>query len=221
MRRVALRVGTAFALGLGLVSLPVAAEDAKPTGDSPAKAPSWSGYVYVADVVGEVVKANDSSVTLRITWMEPKNANTGRRNLSGNHRNFRNPFQPQSGRQQQPQFKEVHHDYDLDYLPQSLVRVKKLPAKTDETGKRVPVTQKELDELRAPAGVTGYAASRSDVTSGTILEVILIRDKTVAADKATDSDLRIKYAIVQGKDPNPPKDIANAGNTKDEKKKKN
>ena len=60
MRRVALRVGTAFVLGLGLVSLPAAAEDAKPTGDSPAKAPSWSGYVYVADVVGEVVKANDS-----------------------------------------------------------------------------------------------------------------------------------------------------------------
>ena len=83
--------------------------------------------------------------------------------------------------------------------------------------------QKEIDELRAPAGVTGYAASTSDVTPGTFLEVILIRDKTIAADKANENDLRIKYAIIQGHDPNPPKDIANGGtnNAKNPPKKKN
>jgi hypothetical protein len=50
--------------------------------------------------------------------------------------------------------------------------------------------------------------------------VILIRDKSIPAAKATEDDLRIKYAIVLGKDPHPPKDIANAEKT-DPKKKKN
>ena len=83
MRRMALRAGAAFALGLGLVSLPAIAEDTKPTTPTPtessstsqAKPPSFAGYVYVTDVVGEVVKANDKTVTLRITWFDvvPKN----------------------------------------------------------------------------------------------------------------------------------------------------
>jgi len=227
MRRVALRVGAAFALGLGLVSLPVAAEDTKPTPpaspDSPAKPPSFAGYVYVTDVVGEVVKANDKTVTLRITWLDTvqKNNNNRRPNLSANNRNFHNPYSS-NNRQRPPQLKQMHHDYDLDYLPQSLVRMKSLPAKTDEKGMKVPYTQKEYSELRAPVGVTGYVASTSDVTPGTFLEVILIRDKTIAPEKANENDLRIKYAIIQGHDPNPPKDIANSGssNTKNDKKKK-
>ena len=83
------------------------------------------------------------------------------------------------------QVKEHHHDYPLDYLPQSLVRTKTIPPKTDDNGKKVPHTQKEYDELRAPAGVTGFAASPSDLTPGTIVEVILLRDKTIPAEKAT------------------------------------
>ena len=69
MRRVAMRVGAAFALGLGLVaSLPAAADDTKPTTEpssssSQAKPLSFAGYVYITDVVGEVVKADDKTVT--------------------------------------------------------------------------------------------------------------------------------------------------------------
>lgn len=227
MRRTALRTGVALALGLGLVALPAIAQDSKPTPSAslPDKPPSFAGYVYITDVVGEVVKANDKTVTLRITWFDVVkkggNNNNGRRNLSGNHRNFRNPFMPNMNRPAQVQVKEHHHDYPLDYLPQSLVRTKSLPPKTDDNGKKVPHTQKEIDELRAPAGVTGYAASAFDVTPGTFLEVILIRDKTIPAEKATEADLKIKYAIIHGRDPNPPKDIANGGNTKNPPKKKN
>ncbi len=218
MRRVALRAGTAFVLGLGLIALPVGAESPK---DDPAKAPTFPGYVFVADAVGEVIKADDSSVTLRITWLEPQAKNNGRRNLNGNHRNFQNPFQPHVNRSNQPKLHQVHHDYDLAYLPQSLVRTRTMPPKTDETGKKVPHTQKEIDELRAPDGAPAYAASKSDVTPGTILEVYLIRDAKVAAEKATDADLRIKYAFTMGKSPNPSKDAASGGSTKADPKKKN
>ena len=119
------------------------------------------------------------------------------------------------------QLHQVHHDYDLAYMPQSLVRTRTMPPKLDEKGVRVPHTQKEIDELRAPDGAPAYAASKGDVTPGTILEVYLVRDAKVAAEKATDADLRIKYAFTMGKAPNPSKDAAAAGSAKDDKKKKN
>lgn len=211
MRRVVLRAGAAFALGLGMIALPVIADDTPSTTakDLSQKAPTFPGYVYVSDVVGEVVKANDTSITVRITWFEPQvQKNTGRRNLSRNSRNFRNPFMPNMNRPKVT-VKEVHHDYTLDYLPQSLVRLHKLPTRKDDKGRRIEYSQKEYDELRQPAGVTGFVANRSDLIPGTIVELILIRDKTIPAEKVADSDLRIKYAIIWGQDPNPPKDITN------------
>src|SRR5262245_40746896 len=115
MRRVVLRAGAAFALSLGLVTL-VTAEDSKPVKEPALKAPDWSGYVYVTDVVGEVVKADDKSVTLRITWFEAEvkkggnnnNNRNPRQKLGRNNRNFRNPFAPNMNRPNQPkvEFKE-------------------------------------------------------------------------------------------------------------------
>ncbi|QJW97459.1 hypothetical protein [Frigoriglobus tundricola] len=216
MRRVVLRGVFAFTLTLALVALPVAADDTSPskskapTKEPVAKAPTFPGYIFVTEAVGEVVKANDTTVTLRVTWYTVQQSRTGnnRVNLSSRSRNYHNPF----ARTTRPAHVVEHHqDYNLDYLPQSLVRTRTLPAKTDETGKRVPHTQKEIDELRAPDGAPAYASSKLDVTPGTYLEVYLIRDKNIPDEKATDADLRIKYAFVLGKDPNPPKDIASPG----------
>lgn len=222
MHPAVLRLGAAFALGSALVGFPALADDSKSTSGS-QKRPDFTGYVYVSDVVGEVVKADDKSVTVRVTWysVQSKGGGRGRPSLYGNRRNYRNPFAPNMNRPRQPQIKEQHHDYTLGFLPQSLVRTRVLPAKTDENGKKVSYTQKEIDELRKPDGVTGYAASAFDLTPGTIVELILIRDKSVSAEKAAESDLRVKYAIIWGKDPNPPKDIADQGNGKGNAKKKN
>ena len=217
MRRVVLRGTSACVFGLVLVALPVAADDTSPsksktptpTKEPVAKAPTFPGYMFITDAVGEVVKANDNTVTLRITWYTTQTSKTTARNmLSGRNRNYYNPF---SRAARPARVVEHHQDYNLDYLPQSLVRTRTLPPKTDETGKRVPHTQKEIDELRAPDGAPAYAASKIDVTPGTYLEVYLIRDKNIPDEKATDADLRIKYAFVLGKDPNPPKDISNPG----------
>ena len=163
MRRVASRAAFAFVLGASLVALPVVAEDPKPK-EPPAKAPDWSGFAFVTDVVGEVVKADDKGIKLRITWYEQQikggnnnNNNNRRPNLNQNNRNFRNPYQQNTNRPNQPQvqFKEQHHDYDLEFVPQSLVRNKSLPPKLDEKGKKLPYTQKEIEELRSPPGVPG------------------------------------------------------------------
>ena len=235
--KVALRAFAAFALGLGAVALPILAEDTKPTTEPPPKAPNWSGYVSVADVVGEVVKADDKSVTVRITWFEPqmkngnkgKTGNNGNRNnrprLGQNNRNFRNPFASNMNRPNQPQvqWKEQHHDYDLEYVADSLVRTRSLPPKYDDKGEKAPHTQKEIDELRTPPGVPGYAASRFDLTPGTVVDLHLMR-KSSSAAKATEDDLRIKYVVILGRNTNAPKDGAgNKGANKDKKngKKKN
>ena len=203
------RVGCTITLGYALLLLPLFAADDK------SKAPDWSGYTTVSTVVGEIVKADSKQLTLRVTWFVPQ-AKGGLQKpaLSINAHGYRNPFVPNMTKPR-PGFKEEHHDYELEFVAESLVRTKHLPPKLDEKGKRVDYTQKELDALRAPAGVTGFAASTGDLTPGTIVEVIMIRDKSIPAAKATEDDLRVKYAIILGKDPNMPKE----GTKPDEKKK--
>jgi hypothetical protein len=170
------------------------------------KAPDWSGFVTVSDVVGEVVKADDTGLTLRVTWYATQGGGSrgggrGRRpSLSANHRNFHNPYSMmrRSGGGSRPKVKEEHHDYVLEYVPQSLVRYKALPAKLDEKGRTVPHTDKETHDLRQPTGVPGYAATKAEVTPGMVVELVLVRDKTVAAAKATEDDLRVKYVYLLG-----------------------
>jgi hypothetical protein len=226
MRRLLLRTGAAFVLGLGMMAVsparPLTAQDTKPDTKSPdtkpttetptAKPtkPTFPGYVFVTEAMGEVVTADENSVKLRITWYTQQQAKNAKgQPLTGNAGNYSNPFAPNRNhpKQQQPQMRvvEQHKDYVLEYLPQSLVRLHQLPPKKDDKGLKVEYTQKELETEKVP-GVVGFRAERSDVVPGTYLEVFLIRDKTIPEAKATDGDLRIKYAVIWGKDPNPPKD---------------
>ena len=106
--------------------------------------------------------------------------------------------------------------YTVAYAPEGLARTQTPPPKTDESGKKAAYTQKELEDLKAPSGAPGYAIAKTDLAAGAIVDVILVRDKSIAADKVTEGDLRVKYATVTGTAPTPPTP-ANDGN----KKKKN
>lgn len=169
----------------------------------PKKAPDYSGYVTVGEVVGEVVKADDKQVTIQVTWYVPQVKGGGRvrRPPIGRGGNYRNPFAPNNNRPRNPPrvtFKEQKHEYDLRMVPESLIRFKTLPPKYDENSKRVPYTSKELDELRAPPGVPGYAASLSDLVPGTTVEVVAMRDRKIPAAKVTEDDLCVKYIVILG-----------------------
>lgn len=215
MRRFA-RVGFAFALGLGLTTLPQGMsgadeKDAKSTGttttptpkEAPPKAPDFSKYAFVGDITGEIVSSDDKKLVLRVTWFVPQNAPNNRPNLNGNNRNFRNPNQ----NVRPPMMKEMHHDYILEYVPESLVRTKVLPPKLDDKGKRANYTTQELTAMKVPVGVVGYVSSTADLVPGTIADIILIRDKSISASKMVEDDLRVKYAIILGKNQTPPKDL--------------
>lgn len=185
------------AAGVGLVAVVMAGAGRAAAADE--KAPDWGGFATVADVVGTVVKADENAVTFRVTWYVPQGGTNRRPNLSGNHRNFHNPYggrRPGGSGAAKP--KEMHHDYVLEYVPQSLVRHKAMPVKLDDKGKRVAWTDKEAHDLRQPAGVPGYVGTKAEVTAGMVVELVVIRDKTIRADRATEDDLRIKYVYLLG-----------------------
>ncbi|MCE9561072.1 MAG: hypothetical protein K8U57_03355 [Planctomycetes bacterium] len=179
------RVISTVALGytLALVPLLCAADEPAPKSLGDTKPVDWSNYTYVTDTVGEIVRADASKLVLRITWYETQAAknngrNNGRRNLSGNHRNFRNPYASGMNRPKGVT-KEVHHDYELEFVPETLVRNRHLAPKAPGGGPAAQYTQAELDEHRAPAGAPWYTASPSELVPGTIVEVIIIRDKHI------------------------------------------
>jgi hypothetical protein len=198
-------------LGFGTVAVPAApADDTKPT-ESPTptkepaidkgKAPDFTAYSTVTTIVGEIMASDKESATIRVYWQTIAGGG-GRPRLHANSRTAVNPY----AMRRSIQIKTEHHDYKLEYVPESLVRIKHLPPKTDENGKKVPYSEKERDELKVPYSVIGYQASKSDLKKGTIVEVFVIRDKKIAAEKVTEDDLRIRYIVILGEDPNPPKD---------------
>lgn len=215
------RMTFATLLGAATLALPAAGDDAKAPqsakpSDAPksssvdkSKAPDFSGYASVAKVIGEIVKADDNNMTLRIYWEKVTVKNNNGRNNGSRSRpglsSGRTQMNPSMTRRPQVQVKWEHHDYTIPFLPESLVRVKHLPPKVDAGGKKGFYSQAEQDELKVPYSVPGYQASKSDLTPGTVVEVYVVRDKAVPAGKTTEDDLRVKYAVIVGHDANPPK----------------
>jgi hypothetical protein len=180
------------ALAAGLTGLAVAADDKKPAGKKPAEAaaPDWSGFVKQSVLVGEVVKADDKELTLKVV------------------------VGPPPGRGQKPKTEDLH--FALGET--TLVRWKKLPPKIDAAGKRVPYTAEEMKELRSPPGAPGYAADRGDLKPGYVLELTLMRPKEVPAAKAVIQDLRVRYAVILGADPSASVTLGKEEKKKEDKK---
>ena len=208
--RTAITLGI-FSLGLGIVfadDVP-ASPSLKPM-ETPkttplAKAAECTGYVWVTMLTGEVVKADDSKVTVRIYWQAAvAGKSRGGRSSLHSGRGTHSPF---ATRRPNVQIKWEHHDYEIPYHTDGMARTKQLPPRIGPDGKRGYYSGKEQDALCAPLGAPGFQALKSDITPGTVIEAHLIRDKTIATNKVTDADMRIKYAVIHHHDPNSPKDI--------------
>ena len=182
----------------------------KPAAFERTKAPEFAGYAWVSKFTAEVVKADESKVTMRVYWehlVTTGNNGGGRSSLHGNHgRNHHSPFMI---RRPNMQVKWEHHDYEVPYVAESLVRTKTLPPKIGTDGKRGYYSATEQESLTMPQGAPAFQALKADLVPGTIIEAHIIRDKSVAANKVTDADMRLKYAVILRQDPNPPKDIVN------------
>lgn len=189
MRRFARKLLVAAVFGAGIAGMSVAADEKKPdeTPAAPMKV-DWSKYAAAGDVVGKVTKSDTNGFTLQLTKTTPaapvRGTTRGRR--------------PQM---QQP--KVTHQDYNLTFAENGSVRLKNLPPKVDENGKKASYTSKELADLKSPPGAPGYAGDATALRAGAIVEVVMVRDKAIPADKATLGDMKVKYAIVIGYDNNP------------------
>ena len=182
--------GGAIALPVGGADDPKKAVETKPAAPTPV---DWSKFATVDPISGEIIKADETGVTLRVLA----------------------PSVPTSRKSRVPQ-QAKHIDYDWKYADGGLVRWKKLPPKLDSDLKKVPHTEKELAASKMPQGAPGYAAERTDLKLGHLVELRLVRPKSIPESKAKPEDLLVKYAIILGEDPTPPK----APKTDEPKKKK-
>jgi hypothetical protein len=94
------------------------------------------------------------------------------------------------------------------------------------TGKKVPLTAKELEPFKLPKTAPGYAGDKTDLKPGDFVTLVLVRPKDIPAAKVKESDLKIKYAIIQRvledpvvKEPEPKKDEKKKDEKKAEEKK--
>jgi hypothetical protein len=171
--------------GLLFVPLAIAADDVKKDDKKPTppKKLEWGNYVEAGKIVGEIDKVSKDGFTIKVTHLVPQAPKfyKGR---------------PQAG---QPKVKV--ESIDMTFHENGLVRWVKMPIKLDDKGKKAQWTDKEIQELKSPQGAPGYAASREDLDSGSIVEVTYMRPKDIKAETAVTGDFRIKFVVIQGVDP--------------------
>jgi len=164
-------------LALGSVTISAADDEKKPANQPPAKLPDYSKYTSVIkEVMGEVVTVDEKKITLKVAVTQKKGA---KGLILG----------------------EAQKELTYSFIEESLVRTSLLPLKLDEKGKKIAYKEKEKEALKLPTGAPGYAAKIDDLEVGGTVNLLLIRDKSIAQDKATDDDLRIKFAIIQPEKP--------------------
>ncbi len=170
------RVGCGAVLGCGLAALPLAtAQDEKKAAvakEPPAKAPTWSDYARDEVVVTAPVEtADENGVTIQTIKLSKSGGGRGKVKAEPDEKTF-------------------------TYTPDGMVRWKKLPAKTDDSGKKSDYTEAEREKRRQPLGVPGYSADRGDLHAGQTVELHLVRPKSVPKEKAAETDFQIKYVLI-------------------------
>lgn len=179
-----MKTGLALVLGLGFAFIASSGTAGDETKTPPKEKPDFkkAGYVFAKEIAGEVVSADDKKVKIKVAYAAPG--------------------KPVPGAKKAPPPTAKTMEIEYEFIPDlSLVRYETkslLPKKTDEKGKKIDYTQKELDKLKMPTGVTGYAAEPSDLAPKTIVNLQLYVDKKLFnSNTAKEEDYRISYAIIQ------------------------
>lgn len=167
----------------GAMSQPGEAFAADPKTPATGTGTSWGDYTTVGKVIAEVRSSDGDSLKMRVYWnsVTQGKTNTGSRgrrpSLNGNHgRTAQNPLtiaKAAIAQAKSVKLKTEHHDYDVGFFPDTLV-------------KGAP---------KAPGGATTQAG---DLSPGTVIEAWLIRNKSIAAREARESDLKLRTVSVLG-----------------------
>jgi hypothetical protein len=161
----------------------------------PAAAPDWSGFVKFSEVTGTVVKADENGLTLQVVWYTDSSTAAGGGGGMTAYRALQGGRTPTPRTRTPPKLKENKEDYELLFADAGLARWDRLALGPGAGGKFVPSDVQ--NKLKLPPGAPGWAAARSDLAEGQVVEVTLVRPKDVPLAKATPNDLRVKYAVIQ------------------------
>ena len=154
---------------------------------TPGTGTSWGDYLTVGKVIAEVRSSDGDSLKMRVYWNTVTQGKTGtssrgrRPSLGGHHgHTAQNPLtiaRAAASAAKSVKVKTEHHDYDVGFFPDTMV-------------KGAPM---------APAGATTQAG---DLSPGTVIEAWVIRNKSIPAREARESDLKLKAVAVLGFNPN-------------------
>ena len=147
----------------------------------------WSSYATYGEIVGEVVKFEDPTLTLKITKYQQTGGN--------NARPIRPGLRPTN---RPPQVKTTTEELDLTFNENALVRWYKLAPKIGPNGKKVQRSSKEIQQYKLPQGAPGYAGNRADLQAGQTVSLVLVRPRDISPSKLTPNDIQVKYAVILG-----------------------
>jgi hypothetical protein len=105
------------------------------------------------------------------------------------------------------QTKVKDEDHEYTWHENGFVRREKLPKFTDDKGLERPAKSSEIEKLKKPVGVVGYHMDRSELKTGDMVELELVRPQSITASKVKIEDLTIKMCMMKGENPRPSKPI--------------
>lgn len=123
-----------------------------------------SDYVPAGEISGVLARGagkNENSIALRGTRLAVQGANRGR-----------------------PSLRAVEDDHVYELTPDVKIRFMHPPPKTDEKGKNIPYTDKELRELKGDPNLKGYKADLEDLKPGKMVTLHLVRIKGAKGELA-------------------------------------
>lgn len=165
---------------------PVEAFAADTKDANPGAGTAWGDFMTVGKVIAEVRSSDGDSLRMRVYWNTIAQGKTGSTNrgrrptLHGNHgRTAHNPLMMAKAamtQAKQVQVKTEHHDYDVGFFPDTMVK-------------------------GAPKAQGGATTLAGDLSPGTIIEAWLIRKKSIQPRDVQESDLKLKAVAVIGFNP--------------------
>ncbi|MBM4097356.1 MAG: hypothetical protein FJ261_11340 [Planctomycetes bacterium] len=172
---------------LAIVGLSDAAHAADIKEASQGTGTSWGEYMTVGKLLAEVRSADGDSIRMRVYWNTVTQGKTGAANrggrpsLHGNHgRTAQSPLalaKAAMAKSKSVQVKTEHHDYDVGFFPDTVVR-------------------------GAPKTLGGATTLAGDLSAGTIVEAWLVRKKSFPTREVQESDLKLKAVAVVWFNPN-------------------
>ena len=163
---------------------------------SPSK-PTGPTYITVGNVIGEIIKVNSTSMTLRV--QKPKEPLPGPQHAA-NKKQYEHELHVlhELAKKEAKDYKKNPHyiDFTMDFATDAQARIQHLPAKLDENGKKVPYTAEEYKDLKGNPDIPGWKAELSALKVKDTVEAHVVVMPVKAKDGFKKDDMIVRWALI-------------------------